>query len=91
MNWFSAIILLAVTWWLVFFIVLPLRLVTQGEDGKVEHGTTASSPASFSFRRKAKITTIWALLIWAGLCAIIVSGVITLQDIDLFHRFNPPH
>jgi len=91
MNWFVALILLAVVWWLVFFIVLPLRLVTQGEEGKVEPGTTGSSPASFSFRRKARITTLWALPIWAALCAISISGVITLQDIDLFHRFHPPH
>lgn len=90
MNWISAIILLAVTWWLVFFIVLPLQLVTQGEDGRVARGTPASSPASFSFRRKAKITTIWALLIWAAISGIVMSGVITLQDIDLFHRLNPP-
>jgi len=31
----SAIVLFAVVWFMVFFVVLPLRMVSQGEDGEI--------------------------------------------------------
>ena len=40
----SAIVLFAVIWFLVLLIILPLRLQTQGDLGKVESGTHAGSP-----------------------------------------------
>jgi predicted secreted protein len=41
----SALVLLAVVWFMVFFVVLPLRLTTQGEAGDVVPGTHKSAPA----------------------------------------------
>ena len=32
----GAIVLFSVTWFMVFFCVLPLRLVTQGDAGEVD-------------------------------------------------------
>lgn len=86
----SAIVLYAVCWFMVFFVVLPLRLVTQGEDGDVVPGTHASAPADPQLKRKAKITTLWALAIWAILAAVIWSGVIGVRDFDWFNRMSPP-
>ncbi|MGB0798861.1 MAG: DUF1467 family protein, partial [Planktomarina sp.] len=37
----SALVLFAVIWFLTLLIVLPLRLQTQGDLGKVVHGTHA--------------------------------------------------
>jgi predicted secreted protein len=86
----SALVLFAVIWTLVFFIVLPLRLETQGEAGDVVPGTHASSPADFSFKRKAKITTYWAFPIWAVIAGVLLSGAITIRDIDWFERMSTP-
>lgn len=86
----SAIVLFAVIWTLVFFIVLPLRLETQGEAGEIVPGTHASSPANFSFKRKAKITTFWALPIWLVIAGIILTGAITVRDFDWFERMSTP-
>lgn len=86
----SAIVLFAVIWTLVFFIVLPLRLETQGEAGEIVPGTHASSPANFNLKRKAKVTTFWALPIWAVIAGIILTGTITVRDFDWFERMSTP-
>jgi predicted secreted protein len=85
----AAIVLFAVTWWLTFFVVLPLRLTTQGDAGQVVPGTPAGSPAQEIVLRKAKITTLWAIPIWAALVVFIMSGVVSIRDIDYFGRMGP--
>lgn len=85
----AAIVLFAVTWFMVFFIVLPLRLTTQGDAGVVVPGTPPGSPAGFVVARKARITTVVTLVIWAGLCAVIVYGGISVRDFDLRGTMGP--
>ena len=46
MSIVSAIVLFAVIWFMVLFIVLPIRLETQGDVGEHVPGTHAGSPAS---------------------------------------------
>lgn len=90
MNPVSSLVLLAVIWTAVFFIVLPLRLVTQGEAGDVVPGTHASSPANFDLKHKAKITSYWAFPIWAIIAVTIMSGAVTVRDLDWFNRMATP-
>ncbi|WP_172329248.1 DUF1467 family protein [Mangrovicoccus sp. HB161399] len=86
----SAIVLYAVLWWLTFFVVLPLRLKTQGETGHVVEGTPQSAPANPQLKKKALITTGVAFALWAVIAGIILSGMITVRDIDVMHRMGPP-
>lgn len=86
----SGLVLFAVIWFMVFFVVLPLRMVSQGEDGAVVPGTHASAPADPQIRRKAKITTLWALAIWVVIAGVILSGAITVRDLDWFDRMATP-
>ena len=86
----SALVLYAVIWWLTFFIVLPLRLVTQGEAGEVVPGTPASAPSDPQLGRKARITTLVAFGLWVVIAGTIMSGLITVRDIDWFHRMATP-
>lgn len=82
----SAMVLFAVIWFMVLFITLPLRLKTQGDVGEVLPGTMPGSPAEINMRRKFKIVTLVTIPLWAIICAIILSGVITICDLDYFHR-----
>ena len=75
---------------MVLFVVLPLRLETQGEAGEVVPGTHASAPNNPNLKRKVKITTIWATGIWIILVAVIYSEVITVRDLDFFDRMSRP-
>ncbi len=86
----SALVLFAVIWFMVLFIVLPLRLQTQGEAGEVVPGTHASAPADPQLKRKAWLTTLWSLGIWAVIAGTILSGLITVRDIDWFNRMATP-
>lgn len=86
----SAFVLFAIIWAMVFFIVLPLRMVTQGEAGEVVPGTHASAPADAQVKRKAKITTLWAVPIWIVIAGTILSGAISVRDFDWFNRMATP-
>ncbi|MDO6589342.1 DUF1467 domain-containing protein [Loktanella sp. D2R18] len=86
----SAIVLFAVVWAMVFFIVLPLRMQTQGEAGEVTPGTPSSAPADPQIKRKAFITTLWAVPIWAVIAGTILSGAISVRDMDWFNRMATP-
>jgi len=86
----SALVLLAVIWWLVFFVVLPLRLETQQDTGEVVPGTHQGAPTNPQIGRRARITTVWALGIWVVIAGTIMSGLITVRDVDWFERMATP-
>lgn len=86
----SALVLFAVIWFMVFFIVLPLRLTTQGEAGEIVPGTHASAPADAQIKKRAKITTVVALFLWAIIAGTLLSGYFSVRDIDWFHRMSTP-
>lgn len=87
----SGVVLFAVIWFMTFLCVIPFRLETQGDRGKVVEGTHSSSPEVHNLRRKALITTAIAAVIWAIAAGIIISGVITVRDLDgwMFNRMTP--
>ncbi len=85
----AALVLFAVTWFMVFFVVLPLNFVSQGDAGDVVPGTPKSAPSGDVVLRKAKITTVVSLLIWGALCAIILSGWLSVRDLDWLGRMPP--
>lgn len=86
----SAIVLFAVIWFMVFFVVLPLRLKTQGEVGEIVPGTHASAPADPQLKKKAKVTTLVAFVIWGVIAGALLSGYFSVRDIDWFNRMSTP-
>ena len=84
----SAIVLFAVIWFMVLFVVLPLRLTTQGDAGRVVPGTHAGSPVNARIGRRFLVTTGVAVVLWAICFGVIVSGAIGVEDFDLFNRFG---
>ena len=82
----SGLVLFAVVWSLTFLIVLPFRIQTQGDLGKVEPGTHAGSPEHHHIGKKVRITTAIATVIWAILATIILSGWITVDDVESWFR-----
>ncbi|MFN6979508.1 MAG: DUF1467 family protein [Gemmobacter sp.] len=85
----AALVLFAICWFMTFFIILPLRLTTQGDAGKVEPGTPAGAPQGFVVARKARLTTIVATIVWTVLALIITSGWISVRDFDVRGTMGP--
>ncbi len=85
----SAIVLFAVTWFMVLFVALPIGLRTQGDEGEIVPGTHAGSPASTNMWRTARWVTAISVVIWIALFVVITSNWISVRDIDWFDRLDP--
>ena len=86
----SAIVLFAVIWFMVLFIVLPLRLKTQGDVGEIVPGTHAGAPADAQLGKRVKIVTLITIPLWIIIAGTILSGVISVRDLDWFERMSTP-
>ncbi len=54
-----------VVWWLIWFMALPIGVVTQEEAGEdIVPGTVKSAPQKPRLRLKAIGTTVVAALVW---------------------------
>lgn len=85
----SALVLFAVIWFMTFLIVIPIRLQTQGDLGDIVPGTQAGAPEHHYLKKKAWITTGITVVLWAIISAIILSGWITVRDLDFHNRMAP--
>ncbi|AAV94238.1 DUF1467 family protein [Ruegeria pomeroyi] len=85
----SALVLFSVIWFMTFLIVLPIRVRTQGDLGDIVPGTHASAPEHHHLKAKAWITTGVSVVLWAIIGGIILSGWISVDDIDLLN-LRPP-
>lgn len=81
MSLTSGIVLFAVTWFMILFMVLPLFVKSQEEAGEVEPGTPAGAPDEPLMKKKLVWTTIAAVVIWCGLYLFIESGIVSVDDI----------
>ena len=84
----AALVLFAVIWFMVLFIVLPLRLKTQGDMGEIVPGTMAGSPANLNMKKRFKIVTAISLVLWGIIASIIIWGGIGVCDFDWFNRMD---
>jgi len=85
----SALVLYAVCWFMTFLVVIPIRLQTQGDVGKVVPGTQAGAPEHHYLKKKAWITTGVAAVIWALLFWTITQGFIRISDFDWTSNLPP--
>lgn len=79
----SAFVLFAVIWFMTLFVVLPIRLTTQGDDEEVLKGTHASAPVNPQLGKRAKIVTLITVPLWILTMVVIESGWITVEMLDV--------
>ena len=84
----SALVLFAVIWFMTFLIVIPIRLQTQGDVGEIVPGTHAGSPEHHNLKKKAWITTAISAVLWCIIAGTIISGVISVSDLEMFNRMG---
>lgn len=86
MNLFSAFVVWLIIWWLVLFIVLPLGIRGQAEEGDIVEGTEPGAPHTLDMKKKFIQTTVIASVLWLLTCLLIVSGVISWDMLAKFFR-----
>ena len=78
-----------IIWWIVLFAMLPIGVRTSEEAGeKSVPGAAESAPHVPNLLPKMLATTVVSSIIFAGLYAIIVYHVITLDQIPFFPRYD---
>lgn len=85
----AALVLFAVVWFMVLFVVLPLYQPSQAEKGDVVPGTSPSAPDNPQLGKRALIVTGVSLVIWAVLVAIISTGAISLETMNFWGGIEP--
>ncbi|MEL6118231.1 MAG: DUF1467 family protein [Pseudomonadota bacterium] len=85
----SGIVLFLVIWFMTFLVVLPIKIQTQGDVGEIVPGTHAGSPEHHHLRKKMWITTAIAFVLWGIIAFLMLTGTVTLDDVDLYKRFGP--
>ena len=60
----ASLVLFAVFWFLTLFVVLPLNIKTQGEEGKNSYGTPSSAPVNANIKKKMLLVTVFTLFLW---------------------------
>ena len=85
----SGIVLFLVIWFMAFMVLLPFGVRTQGEAGSIEPGTHSGAPQEHHLARKAIAATAIACVLWAIAAAVILSGTVSVRDIDVFGRMGP--
>ncbi|SEJ47630.1 Predicted secreted protein [Pseudooceanicola nitratireducens] len=84
----SALVLFAVIWFMTLLCVVPIKLKTQQDVGKVTPGTQSGAPEVHHLKAKIWITTGISIVLFAIIGGIIVSGWITVEDMDWWGRLD---
>ena len=90
MSFSLALAIYFICWWIALFIVLPIGVRTQHEEGRVEPGTPSSAPAAPRLVRAIIATTLLGGILFAAVYSIIVFELIALDDIPFLPRFEAP-
>ena len=88
MSLTGGIVLFAVIWFLVFLMALQIRPKSQADAGEIVPGTPAGAPADVQMKRKVVATTMIAIILWSIIASVLLSGALTLRDIDWFNRLE---
>lgn len=84
MNLFSAFVVWLIIWWLCLFIILPIGIRGQAEEGDIVKGSEPGAPHTLDIKRKFIQTTIIASGLWLLVCFLILSGVISWDMLGKF-------
>lgn len=67
----GAFVIFAISWWMCLFVVLPIGVRGQFEDGEIIEGTEEGAPANPMLAKKA----LWAT-IGAAICTAIAALIV---------------
>jgi predicted secreted protein len=81
MGVFSAFVVFAMVWAMVFLIGLQVGQHTQGDEGERVPGTHDSSPTEFRLGPRVFWATAITVVIWGALVWLVTSGLVTIDTL----------
>ncbi|AGT09505.1 DUF1467 family protein [Paracoccus aminophilus] len=81
MNLTGGIVLYAVIWFLVLFVLAPIGQRSQADVGEVTPGTPAGAPHNPPLKRMAIMATIITTVLWGAIAWIILDDIVTRADL----------
>lgn len=79
----GSLMVISISWWLAFFMLLPVGVRSHLEEGTVVPGTEPSAPSTPRLWWKALWALGIALVIWAVLFSIIEFKLVSVDDIPV--------
>lgn len=79
----GSLMVISIFWWLAFFMMLPVGVRSQLEEGAVVPGTEPSAPTAPKLWKKALWALGLALAGWAVLFSLIEFRLISLDDFPI--------
>jgi predicted secreted protein len=79
----GSLMVIAIAWWLAFFLLLPVGIRSQIEDGNVLPGSEPSAPTAPRLWLKAVWALVIALVFWGALYWLIELSGISIEDIPV--------
>ncbi|MBL6623726.1 MAG: DUF1467 family protein [Rhizobiales bacterium] len=81
MNYFTLFGTYFIMWWVVFFIILPLKIVTHADQGVDVKGIHGSVPINPNLLYKILITTVLTLVLLLILIAMFYFDIMSIDSI----------
>ena len=82
----NGLVVFIMIWWLTLFIMLPIGIRSQEEEGDVVEGSEPGAPISPMLARKAWWTTIVASIFWLIYFVITESGMLDAWFAGMSHQ-----
>lgn len=76
----SAVAVFFVIWWTALFVVLPIGIRSQAEEGSVARGTDPGAPARPRLLRIVILNTVLSAIVFAAFLAVVEQDWITLDS-----------
>ncbi|HRO00362.1 DUF1467 family protein [Nitrobacter sp.] len=79
---FSGLAVYFIFWWITLFLMLPLGVRSQHEDGELIAGTDPGAPVKALMRRKVIWTTIVSAVIYGVAAVAYYSGLLNVERLS---------
>ena len=75
----EGLVVYLITWWIVIFVVLPIRITGQHETGEIVEGSEPGAPVDPRLKEKAILTTVITSVLWLVFFAVMELGLVDLN------------
>lgn len=75
----EGLVVYLITWWIVIFVVLPIRITGQHETGEIVEGSEPGAPVDPRLKEKAALTTLITSVLWLTFFAVMELGLVDLN------------